>query len=289
METTHLLELTVYTDPYCTWCWGEEPILRKIEEVYGDQIKIRYVMGGLVADIKNFSDPGNRIGGSKWYEQVAAHWLEASSRHGMPVDEQVFFDLKDKDFSTHPANIAYKAAQLQDEIMANKFLRRMREGAAAERRAIGQLDVQVELAKEVGLDSALFAADIKSGKAKKAFDQDLTECRIKGVRGFPTFLVRNINEEQEILLRGYRKFDQLVEVFDRLTANTLNPAFPTANKDTILAFVRKYNKVTLREISEVFTLGQEETNEYLAPLISAGSLHKEEVGNGFFLCTVSVL
>ena len=35
METSPEFELVQYTDPYCTWCWGTEPILRKVEEVFG--------------------------------------------------------------------------------------------------------------------------------------------------------------------------------------------------------------------------------------------------------------
>lgn len=58
-----VLEIVSFTDPYCTWCWGSEPILRKIEEVYRKQVSISFVMGGLVEDIRNFSDPGAGIVG----------------------------------------------------------------------------------------------------------------------------------------------------------------------------------------------------------------------------------
>ena len=53
----HAIEIVEYTDPYCTWCWGSEPVLRHLQEAYGDQLTIRFVMGGLVEDSKTFSDP----------------------------------------------------------------------------------------------------------------------------------------------------------------------------------------------------------------------------------------
>jgi len=62
-----VIEIVCFTDPYCTWCWGSEPILGKIEETYGRQVKIFYKMGGLVEDITVFSDPANGIGGDDWY------------------------------------------------------------------------------------------------------------------------------------------------------------------------------------------------------------------------------
>ncbi len=282
MAAPHVLELIEHTDPYCTWCWGAEPILRKIEEVYGAQVRVAFRMGGLVADISTFYDPSNRIGGPNWYEQVAAHWVEASGRHGMPVDERIFFDLKDSDFSTFPASIAYKSAQFQDEASANLFLRRMREGAAAERRDIQRLDVQLELAEEVGLDGERFVADIESGRAALAFEGDLGKCRRRGIHGFPTFLVRNPRNGQEILLHGYRRFAELEDAFGELSGDALRPASPAANKDTILAFVRKYGKVAAREVTEVFDLTGAKTDEYLALLVSEGRLAAHEVGNGSF-------
>jgi len=84
-----IIELIIYTDPYCTWCWGSEPILRKIMEVYGGQVRLRSVMGGLVEDATRFQDPLNHIGGPRMARQVADHWREASGRHGMPVDAAV--------------------------------------------------------------------------------------------------------------------------------------------------------------------------------------------------------
>jgi protein-disulfide isomerase-like protein with CxxC motif len=48
------VEIIEFTDPVCTWCWGSEPILRKLETHYEDQIRLCFVMGGLVKDIRDF-------------------------------------------------------------------------------------------------------------------------------------------------------------------------------------------------------------------------------------------
>lgn len=156
------IEIISYTDPYCTWCWGSEPILRKLEEVYGDQLIISYVMGGLVEDMRKFSDPGAGIGGELWYKQVADHWLEASDRHKMPVDEQIYYDVKDDVFSTYPACIAFKAAQFQGEENGNRYLRRLREAGAAERLVIQDTEVQADLAEGIGLDRDKFIEAIEN-------------------------------------------------------------------------------------------------------------------------------
>ncbi|MCK5278690.1 MAG: DsbA family protein, partial [Cyclobacteriaceae bacterium] len=234
------LEIISYTDPYCTWCWGSEPILRKIQEVYGQQVHIRFVMGGLVEDMRKFSDPAAGIGGELWYEQVAKHWLAASGRHKMPVDEQVYYDIKDEVFSTHPACIAIEAARIQDEETGVRYLRRLREGAAAERKAIQRFEVQVQLAEEVGLDIEQFTADIQSGKANSIFQEDLQECRMKGVRGFPTFLVRS--SEGEVLLRGYTSYQTFESWLQELSKDQLEQKTLKGGSTQVLDFISRFGK-----------------------------------------------
>ena len=116
-----MILIKCFTDPICTWCWGSEPILRKLETHFAHQIQFEHIMGGLVDDIKGFMDEGNGIGGSSAAEfnrQVAEHWLEASAKHKMPVNSSDFDLFSDEYPSTFPQNIAYKAAQLSDESKA---------------------------------------------------------------------------------------------------------------------------------------------------------------------------
>jgi len=273
-KSKSLIEILYYTDPYCTWCWGSEPILRRVKEVYGEQIKITYKMGGLVENIDNFYDPLNRI---STVEQVAPHWLEASERHGMPVDVKIFEEIKSDFKSTYPANIAYKAAQFQGDELAEKFLRRMREAAAAERQQIHRPEVLTKLAEEVGLDKERFAKDLESKKAKDAFYADLHEARSQGISGFPTFVIRN-QEGQEIMLRGYRSFETFKEVFHSLVKVPLKERSPT----NIENFVKKYGHVATREVAEVFGLNLEEAKQKLQDLEMAGIIREIHLGNGSF-------
>ena len=43
MERITILQ---FTDPICVWCWGNEPVLRAIEYLYGDKVRIEFIMGG---------------------------------------------------------------------------------------------------------------------------------------------------------------------------------------------------------------------------------------------------
>lgn len=274
-----VLELVEFTDPYCTWCWGSEPVLRRIGEVFGDQVRIGFRMGGLVEDIGRFYDPYNEIGGAGWYEQVVLHWRDASSRHGMPVDERIFYDIKDELRSTYPANIACKAAELQDAPMAKRFLRRMREAAAAERRAIHRIRVQADIAAEVGLDGRRFLADIRSGRAEKAFLKDLQECRLRGISGFPTFIISGGGGEERVL-QGYHGFAAFERAFRELAGDRLKARRPVADNGAISAFVRKYGSAAPREVAEVFGLAPDAADRRLRDMARSGLLVGRRAGNG---------
>jgi predicted DsbA family dithiol-disulfide isomerase len=280
-----ILELVNYTDPYCTWCWGSEPVMRKIEMFYGDYLSFRTVMGGLVEDIATFNDRVNNIGGENWKPAVAAHWLEASVRHGMPVDEKVFLDPDFDMVSTYPANIAYKASEPQGNTLAKKYLRRLREAASVERKMIHKMDVQVELARETGLDSSLFEDEITSGRAETAFRKDLAECRTRRVHGFPTFLIHDFNGNERIL-RGYNQFLHFEMAFRELAGHDLEPNIPRSDLPEIFSFITHYGKVAMREIREVFSLSPDDGERTARELIESGTVKIELAGNGSFFVPV---
>lgn len=274
----HVIEIISYTDPYCTWCWGAEPTLRKLKEEYGEKLKISFVMGGLVKDIREFSDPGNAIGGKHWYQQVASHWLEASSRHHMPVDEQIFYDIKESVFSTYPACIAFEAAKLQGEALGNRYLRRLREAASFERQVIQNRSVQNKLAEEVGLNMALFKATIDNGLAENAFKEDRQHCQRKGVKGFPTVIVRGFGED--ILLRGnvpYKTFNACIQ---GLSKGQLEAKQIKADFSQIFSFISRYESIAPIEIATVFDLAIEEAKKILSEMAAQHLIVEKKRGNG---------
>lgn len=275
---TWLIEITQYTDPYCTWCWGSEPIMRKIKAIYGDQVKISFVMGGLVENIDIFYDSLNNIGGPKMFEQVAAHWAEASGKHGQPVESQLFLELKEDFRSTYQASIAYKAAQMLDNDLADKYLRRLREATSAEGKLIHKTEVQVKLAEEIGYNSEKFVKAIESGEAEKNFREDIKLSRNFGIHGFPTFYVKN-RDGKGLFLRGWQQYQTFDQMFKKLVGNSLKMDTYQLNEKDILRFIRKYEKVSTQEVATLLDIERLTAYEYLNKLKSVRSI---KAGNDYF-------
>ncbi len=275
------VEVTYFTDPYCSWCWATEPALYRIRETYREQVRIRYVMGGLVRDMAEFYDSLNDI---RTTAEVAPHWRMVSERSGQPIDERLMEDITDPHFSTWPACTAVKAAQLQGEEVGEAYLRRMRRAALTERRIVSEPAVYLELADEVpGLDLARFQAHLEAGDAQRAFQADLSECRRYGVTGFPTLLFSPAGPlvvagaDRPVLLVGHRSFETYREVLRRL-APDLVEHLPRGAGELLDA----YGPLTTRELSELLQQPTEETREELERLAAAGTVERIPVRAGEF-------
>jgi putative protein-disulfide isomerase len=281
--TEKMVEIIEFTDPVCTWCWGSEPVLRKLETRYGEQVRISYVMGGLVQDITSFYDGQNDIGGDpdRSNRNIARHWVEASERHGMPVRSKGFKLFTREHPSTYPQNIAYKAAQMQDPELAKRFLRRIREASAAEARLTNTTDVLLELASEVGLDIARFLDDFTNGPARKAFEADLATTAKYGARGFPSFLLKY--GEKELLVRGYKRYEEFKALIGHLSGGEVRERPVTTDEASIMEFITRYGSVAPVEIRMAFDLTEEGLTTAMDPLLAKRRVRKREAGNGFFL------
>lgn len=275
------VEITYFTDPYCSWCWATEPMLYRIRETFRDQIRIRYVMGGLVQDMAEFYDALNDI---RTPAQVAPHWRMVSQRSGQPIDEKLWLELDDPHFSTWPACIAIKAGFLQGEEIGERLLRRFRRAALTERKNISRREVQEALAREVeGLDPARWREDLENGRAEKAFQEDLEECRRYGVTGFPTLLFRYVGRvavpgaQRPVLVVGHRSYATYREILRRL-APTLEEHPPRAVEELL----RIYGPLTTRELAEIYGKDLQEMREVMGVMEREGRVHEIPAPGGEF-------
>ncbi|GBE57507.1 DSBA-like thioredoxin domain protein [bacterium BMS3Abin01] len=280
-NTRHLFELFIFTDPFCTWCWGSEPVLRKTRESYGDQVRFVFRMGGLVESVKDFNDTLNKINGKNFYQKMAEYWEMSSQRHKMPVDSRFFAEYKTDFRSSWPACLAVKAAQIQDEELAARYLRRLREAGLAECLPIHRRQTQVELAEETGLDGEQLKGDIDSGAAGHAFEADMQEYHTQGGEAFPFYVVRHMGGE-EIPLNGYVSSMALEKLLEKMSGGKLERRQPELTDDNVVAFVEKYGKVAVREVGELYFIPIREAAERLDRLVEEGRLGKMKAGNGWF-------
>lgn len=260
------VKLVYFTDPICSSCWGIEPQLRKLKLEYGEEIDIEYRMGGLLPDWSYNS------GGISKPSDVAVHWDEVSGHYDMPIDGDVW--LEDPLHSSYPPSIAFKAAQMQDNTKALKFLRELREMVFLKKQNITKWEYIEAAAAAAGLNTTQLKTDYE-GTAKQHFNDDLRLAKECHVRGFPTIFFINEKGQQE-LVYGASPYNLYVEKILALHS--------TANKHDYdkswEALFTAYHTLTAREYSELSSTPRAHSEAALDALVAQGHLEKLPTKNG---------
>lgn len=261
------IKLLYFTDPICSSCWGIDPQLKKLALEYGPYFEIEYRMGGLLQSWEAYG--GSDVNGPA---SVAKHWEEAGAHYEMPIDGDVW--LEDPLPSSYPPSIAFKAAQLQSEEKAVKFLRRIKEMVFMEKKNIVRWENLRQAAQESNLDAAQLKADFE-GKAVKLFHEDLALARQLGVRGFPTIFVTD-KTDNRILVYGSRPYEQYEKALLTLHPEAVKQAFDTA----YASLFDEHATLTTKEFAVLAGQSKSEAEAYLQELHAQGKIGKYASKNG---------
>ncbi len=260
------IKIIYFTDPICSSCWAIEPQLRKLKLEYGNEIEITYRMGGLLPDWSYDS------GAISKPSDVAEHWDEVSKYYNMPMDGDVW--LEDPLNSSYPPSIAFKAAQIQDEQKAIKFLRKIREMVFLEKKNITKWEHLSNAAKSVELDVEKLKIDFESN-AIELFKADLQLAREMSVMGFPTILIKGDQQKQKTIY-GFKSY----AVFEKAIADVYPKVEKSTYDKSLLDIFQKYPTLTLREAAEISEQTLEATQTQLEDLTAKQKLTIFKTKNG---------
>jgi arsenite methyltransferase len=258
MPSQAAIEIIHYADPWCWWSWGLEPVLQRLKEVYGENLKITYRMGGQFESLQEWM---------KEYgvdEHGTLDWIrESIELTRMPLRPDYY--LRTGVTSSYPACRSFKAAQLQGEELAARYLRRMMEAFGLECRKSTD-DELIRLAKEAGLDGSRLRKDLDTEEVANALEADIHEMHQTGVN-FLSLLVRSRDGREvvkgEIFTAG--PFETIID--------DLAPGLPKRSPADILEYVEHHRTfMPAHEIAEVFRIPDEDAGRRLETLAKAGLL-----------------
>jgi putative protein-disulfide isomerase len=243
-QSKGLVEIIYYTDPLCCWSWAFEPQWRRLQYELRENVSVRYCMGGLISNWKNFNDDVNSI--SRPF-QMGSLWAQAQSVSGMRMQDRVW--LNDPPATSYLACIAVKCAFMQSRYAGEKFLRYAREAVMLNGLNIAKQDILFDIAKavdaEIDFDAGQFINDFAGGAGAEAFIKDLQEVRYKNINRFPTLTV-NKGDARGIIITGYRPYPVLQNAIKQIvTMDTLN------TKIDIDDYKQFFGSMTQREIEEI--------------------------------------
>ena len=226
-----VVDVVEHTDPGRAWAWGTEPKLRWLRWHLGHTLRWRRVFGVQLADLRR--QPGG-FHAERDAERHRRQWLGVAAETGAPVPEQLAW----MHWSTRPASLAARAAELQGPEVAERVLRRLREAVFVVGRPPDTPERILEAVEGVaGLDGDRLVDDARSEVVAVLAERDWSEARrpraeVVGLREpapcpgaaehdgdhlryeFPTLVFDG--PEGSVVVPGWRSLSTYVAAIDRV-------------------------------------------------------------------------
>lgn len=261
------VRLLYFTDPICSSCWGIEPQMRKLKQEYGDYFSVEYRMGGLLKSWDEYG--GSDVNGPA---SVGGHWNEAGEHYEMPINGDLW--KEDPLDSSYPPSIAFKAAQLQGNEQAERFLRKIKEMVLVEKKNITKWEHLAQAAADTNLDLIKFRADYKN-KANDLFQQDLSMRHEWGVRGFPTIFFID-EEDNRFKVYGSKPYEMYEQALLKLAPGATKTEAPAFDENVL----KEYGSITTKEFAVLNGTSFEESEIILNSFADEGKLKKITANTG---------
>jgi len=181
-EKNSPLEITVFSDYICPFCFIGYLTLKKLNEEYGDKIRFTWKHYPLYpGNFKPIMSDDFIIG---VFERIKNLVEERNLDVEVTAPELPF---------TIPDSIkAFEASECaKDQGKFWEFHEKVFEALFKEHKDIGSVEVLKEIAADVGMDVERFEKCLNSGSKREIIIQNYREGRNRGITGVPTFIIKN--------------------------------------------------------------------------------------------------
>jgi predicted DsbA family dithiol-disulfide isomerase len=199
---TAAVELILYHDVLCTWCYVADARLAHLRDEYGPLASFRLRPYPL--------RPDHQLPDKKQRAVLARHFRRlAREPEGRGVKAELWTG-EDPPSSSLPPLVALEAALPQGPVLQRALLEAMRRKAFVEGINVARCDVLLELAGQVGLDVGQFAQQLDEPRLPQEVNDSVEEAEALGIKGVPALVIGG-----EWLMQGCRDLSEYREVIEK--------------------------------------------------------------------------
>jgi predicted DsbA family dithiol-disulfide isomerase len=204
------VELVLYHDVLCSWCYLADARLEVLREEYGPAVRWSFRPYAL--------RPDNQIPDKKQRSLLARHFRRISKEHEGKGVKADLWTGDDPPSSSLPPLVALEAALPQGYDKQHEMLLRMRRAAFLDGINVARRDVQVELAARAGLDVPRFIERLDDPDTEQAVSASAEEAEALGIKGVPALVIGD-----EWLMQGCRDLSEYRQVIDKFLRERASP------------------------------------------------------------------
>jgi len=176
------LTLYYFHDPMCSWCWAFRPRWQEIVAGLPDLVRSQRVLGGLAPDTEQAMPTDMQA-------KLKGIWQKIQQTvPGTPFNFE-FWERCVPRRSTYAACRAVIAARRQNPGYEENMILAIQQAYYLEARNPADRNTLIELANEIGLDRALFSADMESPAVHEELLKEIEFTHRLEVKDFPTLLL----------------------------------------------------------------------------------------------------
>jgi predicted DsbA family dithiol-disulfide isomerase len=161
------VRITEYTDPGCPWAYSAEPIQRRLDWLYGDQVEWQVRMVVLASSPEDYDDKGFTP------SKQASAFKQIARQHGMPIDTSE----RPRMAATRPACRAVVATRLHAPESARVLLRCLRVHNFANDALLDEPEMLERAAASAGIDDDKLHHWMTDPEVDLALEQDMEAAR----------------------------------------------------------------------------------------------------------------
>jgi putative protein-disulfide isomerase len=189
-------------DPMCSWCWAFKKIYEEIVSELPADVSINRLLGGLAADTDDYMS-------EEMQGYIKSHWRTIQTKVPGIKFNFDFWDKCKPRRATYSACRAVIAARNQGSEYDELMTIAIQQGYYLQARNPSEHDTLIAFAKEMNLDTELFASDLISPETELQLQHEILSYQKLGARGFPS-LILDINGDRFQIQTNYTNSGEIL-------------------------------------------------------------------------------
>ena len=281
------IRLTTFTDPMMGLSYESEPMYRKLETHFANKITLNYKMALLVRnvyDLVNEEDlkVSNEYAISNYNKGLAKIYKSEEMISNMPINMTNFNLFSVENISSYPLNLAYKAVEIIDKSVAERFLYNLRFATIVECKKTLDFNVILDVVKDTGIDKNKFIEMYHSSKVKKLLDYDYLIAKNLNIRLLPAYCLQIGN--RNVLIKKLIDYDGIVDLISKMSNKKVKPNIVHFTLDDFKILLNKHPIISPIEVMEAYDFRSiDDVKKNIGPMIVNNEIEIKEVHNGWFI------